>query len=119
MRSPADVSAIAALLRSGRAEGGLSPHWVALGADLQESQDQLVAVLAKAEASPDGVIRGRRHTILDDSDVSSIRHARGFVGGALAKLTGMTDLFVSNAAQHQGPPNGGLVTIIYRKETHT
>ena len=43
MRSPADVSAIAALLRSGSAEGGLSPHWVALGADLQASQDQLAA----------------------------------------------------------------------------
>ena len=119
MSAPADVSAIATLLRSGGAEGGLLPHWVALGADLQASQDQLVAVLAKAEASPDGVIRGRRHTILDDSDVSSIRHARGFVGGALAKLTGMTDLFVSNGAQHQGPPDGGLAAIIYRKETNT
>ena len=69
-------------------------------------------MLAKAEASLDDVIRRLRHTMLDDSEASSIRHARGFVGGALAELTGMTYLFVSNAAQHQGPPNGGLVTII-------
>ena len=107
MSGPADVSAIAALLRSGGAEGGLLPHWVALGADLQASQD------------PDGVIRGRRHTMLDNSDVSSTRHARGFVGRAPAELTGMADLFVSNGAQHQGPPDGGLVAIIYRKETNT
>ena len=119
MSGPADVSAITALLRSGGAEGGLLPHWVALGADLQASQDQLVAVLAKAEASPDGVIRGRRHTMLDNSDVSSTRHARGFVGRMPAELTGMTDLFVSNGAQHQGPPDGGLVAIIYSKETNT
>jgi len=30
---------------------------------------QTVAVLAKAEASPSGEIRGRRHTMLDDSDI--------------------------------------------------
>ncbi|MEP2639903.1 ring-opening amidohydrolase [Roseobacter sp.] len=91
---------------------------IAPDAGLQASQDQLVAVLAKAEASPDGVIRGRRHTMLDDSDISSTRHARGFVGGVLAVLTGMTDLFVSGGAEHQGPPGGGPLAIIYRKETN-
>ena len=92
---------------------------IAPGGELQAAQDQLVAVLAKAEASPDGVIRGRRHTMLDDSDISSTRHARGFVGGVLAGLTGMTDLFVSGGAEHQGPPGGGPVAIIYRKENNT
>ncbi|MFK7871191.1 MAG: ring-opening amidohydrolase [Roseobacter sp.] len=86
---------------------------------LQSAQDQLVAVLAKAEASPNGMIRGKRHVMLDDSDISSTRHARGFVGGALAGLTGMTDLFVSGGAEHQGPPGGGPVALIYQKETHT
>jgi cyanuric acid amidohydrolase len=38
---------------------------------------EVVAVLAKAEAAPSGEIRGRRHTMLDDSDIHSTRHARG------------------------------------------
>ena len=42
---------------------------------------EVVAVLAKAEASPSGEIRGRRHTMLDDSDIHSTRHARALVGG--------------------------------------
>ena len=36
---------------------------------------ETVAVLAKAEASPSGEIRGRRHTMLDDSDIHSTNHA--------------------------------------------
>ncbi|MEL6522745.1 MAG: ring-opening amidohydrolase [Pseudomonadota bacterium] len=75
----------------------------------------LVALLAKAEAAPSGAIRGRRHTMLDDSDISSTRHARGFVGGALAGLTGRTDLFVSGGAEHQGPAGGGPVAVIATK----
>jgi len=85
-------------------------------AGIQGAGDRLLAVLAKAEASPDGTIRGQRHVMLEDSDISSTRHARGFVGGVLAGLTGMTDLFVSGGAEHQGPPGGGPVAIIYRKD---
>lgn len=88
---------------------------VTSGAGLQAAQDQLVAVLAKAEASPEGIIRGKRHTMLEDSDISSTRHARGFVGGVLAGLTGLTDLFVSGGAEHQGPPGGGPVALIFQK----
>jgi len=74
----------------------------------------IVAVLAKAEASPSGEIRGRRHTMLDDSDIHSTRHARAFVGGVLAGATGDTALYVSGGAEHQGPPGGGPVAIIAR-----
>jgi cyanuric acid amidohydrolase len=70
------------------------------------------AVLAKAEASQSGRIRGARHIMLDDSDISSTRHARGFVAGALAGLFGFTDLFVSGGAEHQGPDGGGPIAII-------
>lgn len=91
---------------------------IAPKADLQGASDQILAVLCKAEASPDGMIRGRRHVMLEDSDISSTRHARGFVGGVLAGVTGLTDLFVSGGAEHQGPPGGGPVAIIYRKEKH-
>jgi cyanuric acid amidohydrolase len=71
-----------------------------------------VAVLAKAEASPTGEIRGRRHTMLDDSDIHSTRHARALVGGVLAGVIGDTLLYVSGGAEHQGPPGGGPVAII-------
>lgn len=73
---------------------------------------ETVAVLAKAEAAPGGEIRGRRHTMLDDSDIHSTRHARALVGGVLAGTIGDTLLYVSGGAEHQGPPGGGPVAII-------
>lgn len=73
---------------------------------------RLVALLAKAEASKSGHVRGARHTMLEDSDVSATRHARAFVGGALAGLFGTTTLFVSGGAEHQGPDGGGPVALI-------
>ena len=76
------------------------------------SESTLKAVFAKAEASTNGHIRGERHTMLNDSDISSTRHARALVGGALAGLLGRTDLFVSGGAEHQGPDGGGPVALI-------
>ena len=73
---------------------------------------ETVAVLAKAEAAPSGEIRGRRHTMLDDSDIHSTRHARALVGGVLAGVIGDTMLYVSGGAEHQGPAGGGPVAII-------
>ena len=54
------------------------------GQILNADRDRMVAMLAKAEPSHDGRLRGHRHTMLDDSDISSTRHARAFVCGALA-----------------------------------
>jgi cyanuric acid amidohydrolase len=76
---------------------------------------RLVAVLAKAEASHDGQIRGHRHTMLDDSDISSTRHARAFVCGALAGLVGHAEIYVSGGAEHQGPDGGGPVALIVER----
>jgi cyanuric acid amidohydrolase len=73
---------------------------------------RIAAVLAKAEAAQSGKVRGLRHIMLDDSDIASTRHARAFVGGALAGLFGFTDLFVSGGAEHQGPDGGGPIAII-------
>jgi len=73
---------------------------------------ELTAVLAKAEASHDGKLRGHRHTMLDDSDISSTRHARAFVCGALAGLVGHAEIYVSGGAEHQGPDGGGPVALI-------
>jgi len=73
---------------------------------------RLVALLAKAEAGASGLLRGRRHTMLNDSDISATRHARAFVAGALGALIGHAEIFVSGGAEHQGPDGGGPVAII-------
>jgi cyanuric acid amidohydrolase len=75
-------------------------------------RQRLLAVLAKAEASHDGLLRGHRHTMLDDSDISPTRHARAFVAGALAGLVGHAEIYVSGGAEHQGPDGGGPVAVI-------
>jgi cyanuric acid amidohydrolase len=69
-------------------------------------------VLAKAEPSRSGMIRGRRHVMLDDSDIHASRHARALVGGVLAGVFADTQLFVSGGAEHQGPDGGGPVAVI-------
>ena len=74
--------------------------------------DRIVNVFAKAEASPDGHVRGFRHTMLDDTDISSTRHARAAVGGLIAGLSGCGAVYVSGGAEHQGPPGGGPVAVI-------
>lgn len=75
-------------------------------------REQVIAVLAKAEPAATGRIRGARHVMLEDSDIPATRHARAFVGGALAGLIGRTDLFVSGGAEHQGPDGGGPIAVI-------
>ena len=73
---------------------------------------RVAAVLAKAEAARSGTIRGWRHIMLDDSDVSATRHARALVGGVLGGLIGDGALFVSGGAEHQGPDGGGPMAVI-------
>ena len=99
MRDAIDGQGVAELLR-------------AMGATPQT----LVNLLAKAEASPDGRVRGQRHTMLQDSDLHATRHARAAVGAVLASLAGHTALYVSGGAEHQGPPGGGPVAAIVRAE---
>lgn len=78
-------------------------------------RNDVLAVLAKAEPSSSGRVRGNRHTMLDDSDIAATRHARGFVGGVLAGVIGHTELYVSGGAEHQGPDGGGPVAAIVRR----
>ena len=78
---------------------------------IKDNRDFNVGI-AKAEPGMSGRLRGARHTMLDDSDISATRHARAFTGGALAGLTGLTQLFVSGGAEHQGPDGGGPVAVI-------
>jgi len=82
--------------------------------DAYAARERLVNVFAKAEASPSGEVRGARHTMLDDSDINSTRHARAAVGGLLAGFAGTGLVYVSGGAEHQGPPGGGPIAVIAR-----
>lgn len=76
---------------------------------------KLINVFAKAEADPTGYIRGNRHTMLTDSDISHTRMARAVVGGALASKTKDTMIYVSGGAEHQGPSGGGPLAVIWEE----
>jgi cyanuric acid amidohydrolase len=103
MRDSIDLAGVARALES-----------VGLGSSDAQTNGRLVNIFAKAEASPDGSVRGFRHTMLDDSDVSSTRHARAAVGGLVAGLSGTGAVYVSGGAEHQGPAGGGPVAVIAR-----
>lgn len=76
--------------------------------------ERVVGVFAKAEASPSGQIRGRRHTMMDDSDINHTRHARAAVAAVIASVIGDPMVYVSGGAEHQGPAGGGPVAAIVR-----
>jgi cyanuric acid amidohydrolase len=98
------------------AMGALADAGLHVAGQLDDAaRDRLLAVLAKADPSSTGQIRGARHIMLDDSDINATRHARALVGGVLAGLVGRTDLFVSGGAEHQGPDGGGPVAMIVRR----
>jgi cyanuric acid amidohydrolase len=104
MSDAIDVAAVIAALES-----------VGLGFAPQAKKGrELVNIFAKAEASPDGSVRGFRHTMLEDTDISATRHARAAVGGLIAGLAGTGAVYVSGGAEHQGPPGGGPVAAIAR-----
>ncbi len=106
MRDGIDVSAIhGALADLGLPSAGQLPP---------EAAARVVALLAKAEPSSNGLIRGQRHIMNDDSDINATRHARALVGGVAAAAIGRVDLFVSGGAEHQGPDGGGPVAVVGR-----
>jgi len=75
-------------------------------------EGRLVNVFLKCEASTDGMVRGRRNAMLDDSDVHWHRQIKACVGGVAAAVTGDPAVFVSVSAAHQGPDGGGPVAAI-------
>jgi cyanuric acid amidohydrolase len=101
MRDAIDLAAVRAAFESAGLKDGAT-------------EDKLVNVFAKAEASPDGAVRGFRHTMLEDSDIGSTRHARAAVGGLIAGVAGCGAVYVSGGAEHQGPAGGGPIAVIAR-----
>jgi cyanuric acid amidohydrolase len=77
--------------------------------------DRVAGVFAKAEASPSGRIRGRRHTMIDDSDINHTRQARAVVAAVIGSIIGDPMVYVSGGAEHQGPSGGGPVAVIARR----
>ena len=106
MADAIDAASVRALLRNAF---DLDPD-----RDAGEVAARVVNLLAKAEASPNALVRGVRHTMLNDSDIHSTRHARAVVGGVLASVVGQGALYVSGGAEHQGPAGGGPLAAIVR-----
>ncbi|HEX6338781.1 MAG TPA: ring-opening amidohydrolase [Jiangellaceae bacterium] len=105
MRDALDADGIWAAIRDAGLELPDRPHPDDLG-------DRLVNVFLKCEASLDGMVRGRRNAMLDDSDVHWHRQIKACVGGVAAAVTGDPAVFVSVSAAHQGPDGGGPVAAI-------
>jgi barbiturase len=105
MRDALDQDGIWDAIRDAGLKLSDRPHWT-------ELDGRLVNVFLKCEVDPDGVVRGRRNAMLDDSDVHWHRQIKACVGGVTAAVTGDPAVFVSVSAVHQGPPGGGPVAAI-------
>jgi cyanuric acid amidohydrolase len=81
-----------------------------------EQRDRVAAVFAKAAASPDGQVRGRRTTMLSDADINYERHARAALGGVIASITGDPQIFVSGGTEHQCLPGEAPIAAIVRAD---
>src|SRR3989440_1602888 len=105
MRDALDADGIWAAVRDAGLDLPERPH----PSDLD---GRLVNIFLKCEVSSDGVVRGRRNAMLDDSDVHWHRQIKSCVGGVAASVTGDPAVFVSVSAAHQGPDGGGPVAAI-------
>jgi ring-opening amidohydrolase-like protein len=105
MKDALDADGIWAAIRSAGLKLPDRPH----STDLD---GRLVNVFLKCEVSQDGMVRGRRNAMLDDSDVHWHRQIKSCVGGVAASVTGDPAVFVSVSAAHQGPDGGGPVAAI-------
>jgi cyanuric acid amidohydrolase len=73
---------------------------------------KIVALFAKAEAPPNGMVRGRRTTMLSDADINYERHARAALGAVIASVTGDAAIFISGGAEHQCAPGEAPIAAI-------
>jgi len=88
-------------------------RWGLTGCPLTPAeQERVVAVFAKAEADPQNSLRGFRHTMRTDDDISETRYARCVIGSVLAGFMQSPFIYVSTRAEHHGPPGGGPVALI-------
>jgi cyanuric acid amidohydrolase len=84
------------------------------GASAALDPARIMAIFAKAEAPPGGLLRGRRTTMLSDADINYERHARASLGAVIASVTGDAAIFVSGGTEHQCKPGEAPIAAIAR-----
>jgi cyanuric acid amidohydrolase len=84
------------------------------GASGPVDPSRILAIFAKAEAPPSGMLRGRRTTMLSDADINYERHARAALGAVIASVTGDAAIFVSGGTEHQCKPGEAPIAAIVR-----
>jgi len=78
----------------------------------EDQRDRIVNVFGKGQVSLDGRVRGRRSTLLTDSDLNT-RPARAVLGAVIASVVGDPAIYASAGwGYHQGPAGGGMVAVI-------
>jgi cyanuric acid amidohydrolase len=82
------------------------------GTPSPEETKRIGGIFAKADASPDGRIRGRRTTMLSDADINYERHARAALGAVIASITNDPAIFVSGGTEHQCGPGAAPIAAI-------
>jgi cyanuric acid amidohydrolase len=101
-----DADGVRAALR----DAGLSFE----GNPSSEIASRVAAIFAKADVSPNGMVRGRRTTMLSDADINYERHARAAVGAVIASITSDPAIFVSGGTEHQCGPGAAPIAAIVR-----
>jgi cyanuric acid amidohydrolase len=79
-----------------------------------EVASRVAAIFAKADVGPNGMVRGRRTTMLSDADINYERHARAAVGAVIASITSDPAIFVSGGTEHQCGPGAAPIAAIVR-----
>lgn len=82
--------------------------------ELVPGDGRLVGAFAKSEADPRGTLRGLRHTMLTDDDISDTRYSRCVVAAVVASRLGDPRVYVSTRAEHHGPEGGGPLALVVR-----
>jgi cyanuric acid amidohydrolase len=106
LRDVVDLDGVLGALRSAGLQVDCRPS--------ESEQTRIAAIFAKAEASPNGEVRGRRTTMLSDADINYERHARAALGAVIASVTGDPAVFVSGGTEHQCPPGEAPIAAIVR-----
>lgn len=81
----------------------------------EAERERILGVFGKSEADPRGTIRGRRHTMLTDDDISDTRYSRCVLAAVIASIIGDTTIYISTRAEHHGPCGGGTLAVIARE----
>lgn len=84
------------------------------GSPASEIASRVAAIFAKADVASNGMIRGRRTTMLSDADINYERHARAAVGAVIASITSDPAIFVSGGTEHQCGPGAAPIAAIVR-----